>query len=97
MWPPAEAPPNAAAEATVEVSPAPAEELQDATNKEIDAMLRQLWERRGNPKRGLSRDKEALKQWKQALAEQGLTSTWGMVRARYSHADNKYLRGPPGQ
>ena len=81
----------------VEVSPMPPKELQDATNDEIDAMLRRLWEQRSNPKRGLSRDKAALKQWKQALAEQGLTSTWGMVRARYGHNDNKYLRGPPGQ
>ena len=46
---------------------------------------------------GLSREKEARKQWRQALAAMGLTSTWGVVRARFEHDDNTYLRRPPEQ
>jgi hypothetical protein len=63
-------------EGTTEAAP----KLQEATNEEIDAMLRELWGQRDNPKRGLSRDKEAMKRWRPALAKKQRTSTWGMVR-----------------
>ena len=69
--------------------------LREATNEQIDAMLRRLWEQRANQRLGLSR-KAVREKWSKALAEVGLTSTQRQVETRYGHKANQALRGPPG-
>lgn len=70
--------------------------LAEATVEQIDVMLRGLWENRADKSLGLARDKELKPQWRQALTALGLTSTWGMVHARYTHKVNLCLRGSIG-
>jgi hypothetical protein len=83
------------AQGSGEAPPAVVTTLGEATNDQIDTMLRRLWWQRVDQSLGLSRE-HARQQWRDELAAQSVTSTWGQVHTRYAHPDNHYLRGKPG-